>query len=154
MEFAAGHHVGAAATGASAARGAMAYLSSAGDVHRIGNFKARSVVDAVGPKDNPTAQSSSSPSQAQVTERGPSGCLQSIDESGPLETEEEPAAEGGSSSSSVIVNSCSAASSLDASACEPTVQKASIPHVVSFDNILAELPRSSSQVNMVGLGNF
>ena len=84
--------------------------------------------------------------------------LHSIDELGPVGDDES------SSSTSVVARSISAGSSLDASGKEggPSSQRSvfgmngvsanQVPRVMSFDNILAELPRSASQVNMVELG--
>lgn len=81
--------------------------------------------------------------------------LHSIDELGPVGDDES------SSSTSVVARSVSAGSSLDASGKEAAIGAVShrgmgingqVPRVMSFDNILAELPRSASQVNMVELG--
>lgn len=80
--------------------------------------------------------------------------LHSIDELGPVGDDES------SSSTSVVARSVSAGSSLDASGKEAAIgasqrvvgMNGQVPRVMSFDNILAELPRSASQVNMVELG--
>ncbi len=115
--------------------------------------------DANGTGTNNNNSSSSSEAAERSTSCGASG-LQSIDELNPIRDDESSSV----CSVSAVARSVSAGSSLDASGKESANGSGGssstdnsppeVPRVMSFDNLLSELPRSSSQVNMVGLASL
>jgi hypothetical protein len=108
---------------------------------------------------------SSSSSDAERSTSCGAGGLQSIDELNPIRDDE-----SSISSMSAVARSVSTGSSLDASGKESINANGSgsgsggstsrdssppeVPRVMSFENLLSELPRSASQVNMVGLASL
>jgi hypothetical protein len=119
--------------------------------------------------DGTVPSSSSSEAAERSTSCGASG-LQSIDELAPIRDDESTSC----SSASAVARSVSAGSNLDGSgkesangttgsngSCSGSGGSSSrdssppeVPRVMSFDNLLSELPRSASQVNMVGLASL
>lgn len=138
--------------GAAGARGSMFNANGSGN----------GVRSSVGGINTSSNSSTSSEAAERSTSCGASG-LQSINELIPIRDDESSSI----SSVSAVARSVSAGSSLDASGKESASASGSgattssddssppeVPRVMSFDNLLSELPRSSSQVNMVGLASL
>ena len=142
--------------------------SHAASVHGLGSISSTADMNGVVLDGNGTSTSSSSEAAVRSTSCGASG-LQSIDELTPTCDDESASC----SSASAVARSISAGSNLDVSGKEIAIGNGNcngsvsgsgsdsrehspleVPRVMSFDNLLSELPRSASQVNMVGLASL
>jgi len=126
-----------------------------------GNGSANGFIGSGGIIHTNTTNTTSSSEAAERSASGTSG-LQSIDELNPTRDDERSAgARSGSAGSSMDASSKESASvngSRSISGSGGSTSRDSsppdVPRVMSFDNLLSELPRSSSQVNMVELASL